>query len=203
MPIRANKPLAREHFRKALEYYFDCDRRAIKHANIAIAQNLKWSRPHWLLGLIYSTVEPIDLEEAIREYREVIVKEPQWPMGHYNLGRILSQQGRIDEAMAAQRQALRLEPEAIRARVELARCLLKRCDYREAITVLRGRPSLSFHYTLADAHLLLAEALMNSHYGIEQARAEWEFILGFDASIPAYRVAQDTARRRLLETEKR
>jgi tetratricopeptide (TPR) repeat protein len=124
-------------------------------------------------------------------------------VGHFNLGRILVRQGRIDEAMAAQRQALKLEPNAIGARIELARCLLKRLDYREAITVLRRKPSLSPFYTLADAHLLLAEALANSHYGLEQARAEWEFILTLDASIPAYAFAQETARRRLLETEEK
>ncbi|HEV7798808.1 MAG TPA: tetratricopeptide repeat protein [Pyrinomonadaceae bacterium] len=149
-------------------------------------------------------MEPIDLEEATREYREVTLKEPQWDMGHFNLGKILVRQGRIDEAMAAQRQALKLAPNAMGARIELARCLLKRSDYREAITVLRGKPSLSPFYTLADAHLLLAEALAaSSHYGLEQARAEWEFILTLDASIPAYGFAQETARRRLLETEKK
>lgn len=202
MPIRRNIPLAREHFDKALEYYSENDPRAVKHANIAAAQDVRWSRPHWLLGLIYSTVPPIRLEWAIEEYREVIRKEPTWATGHFNLGRVLAMQGRIDEAMIAQRQALKLDPKAVWTRIELARCLLKRCDYREAISVLRGRPSLSPYYTVADAHLLLAEALAGSHYGIKQARAEWETILKLDETIPAYRVAQTEARRRLLETDK-
>jgi tetratricopeptide (TPR) repeat protein len=146
---------------------------------------------------------PLDYEEAIREFREVIRKAPEWSMGHFHLGTILAKQGRIDEAMAAQRQALMLDSKAICARAELARCLLKRCDYREAITVLRGKPSFSHFLTVADAHLLLAEACIQNNNNVSEARAEWKFILRLDETIPVYRVAQTEARRRLLETEKK
>jgi len=199
----ANKPLAREHFQKALEYYSKNDSRAFKHAYIASAQDLKWWRPNWLLGLILSTMPPIDLEEAIRECRLVTLKVPEWSMGHFNLGTLLARQGRIDEAMAAQRQAVKLDSNAIWARIELARCWMKRCDYREAISVLGAKTSLSPFLTLADAHLLLAEACIQNQNKVDEARAEWKFILDLDDSIPAYRVAQTEARRRLLETEKR
>jgi len=196
-----DKFLARKHFNKAFDYYFKGSRKAIKEARAAIAHQPKWSRPHWLLGLVFMFVPPIDLESAIREYREVTRKEPQWSIGHHDLGRALAKQGRIDEAMVAFRESLRLEPDSIWTRIWLAQCLLKRGDYREAITVLRSKPSLSHYYTVADAHLLLAEAMAQNN-GRDEARGEWEFILTLDDAIPAYRVAKVEARRRLLETEK-
>ena len=103
--------------------------------------------------------------------------------------------------MVVLREALRLDPESTCARIELAYSLLKRNDYREAITVLRGKPSLSPHYTLADAHLLIAEAWVK-HGNTDRARHVWEFVLTMDETIPAYRIAQEEARRRLIETEK-
>jgi predicted Zn-dependent protease len=130
-----------------VEAYFDGDRKAaIKHANLAIVHHLKWSRPHWLLGLVYSVMNPIDLEEAIRENREVVRKEPRWATGHFNLGKNLAKQNRIQEALKSMREAVRLEPSSVWFRGGLAHMLLKQNDYREAITVLRARPSLSPFY---------------------------------------------------------
>ncbi|HYX40897.1 MAG TPA: tetratricopeptide repeat protein, partial [Pyrinomonadaceae bacterium] len=121
-----DKLLARKHFDKAFDYYFKGSRKAIKAARAAIAHNPKWSRPHWLLGQVFMFVPPIDLESAIREYREVTRKEPQWSKGHHDLGRALAKQGRIDEAMIAFRESLRLEPDLTWTRIWLAKCLLKR-----------------------------------------------------------------------------
>lgn len=197
-----DKLLARKHFDKAFDHFFASrNRQAIKEAREAIKYNPKWSRPHWLIGQVYLCSKPVQLEAAIREFRELTRKEPYWPTGHYTLGRTLARQNRIEEAMVALREALRLDPESICTRVELAHCLLKRNDYRDAITVLRGKPSLSPYYTLADAHLLIAEAWVK--WGRKDlARPEWEFVLTLDETIPAYRVAQEEARRRLRETEK-
>ena len=196
-----DKILARKHFDKAFDYYFKGSRRAIKEAREAIKHNPKWSRPHWLLGTVFMHVPPPDIESAIKEYREVTRLEPQWPEGHYYLGTALAQQGRIDEAMPPLREALRLEPDAPCTRVALAECLLKRNDYRAAITVLRGKPSLSPHYTLADAYLLIAEAWVKRHR-TDLARPAWEFVLTLDDTIPVYRIPKEEARRRLLETAK-
>jgi hypothetical protein len=50
-----------------------------------------------------------------------------------------------------------------------------------------------------DAHLLIADLLMNRSHA--EARAEWEYILTLDETIPANRVAQIEARKRLAETK--
>jgi predicted Zn-dependent protease len=197
-----DKFLARKHLDKAFDHFFaGRSRRAIKEARAAIKCNPKWSRPHWLIGHLLMVSEPSNVEAAIKEFRELTRKDPYWPIGHNELGRALAKQNRIEEAMVVLREALRLDPENLCARIELARCLLKRNNYREAITVLRGKPSLSPHYTLADAYLLIAEAWVK-HGHEDLARPEWEFILTMDETIPAYRIAQEEARRRLIETDK-
>ncbi len=110
-------------------------------------------------------------------------------------------QGRTAEALKSFREVLRLRPESPWAQVEVGRHLLKRGQYREAVAVLQGKPSPPHYCTVADAHLLIAEFVVRwSH---EEARAEWEQILMLDETVPAYRVAQVEARKRLAETEKR
>jgi tetratricopeptide (TPR) repeat protein len=197
-----DKALAEKHYDKAFDYWFNQDRKAIKEARAAISHDPEWAPPHWILGAVYAQVPPIDREAALREFREAIRKAPLWYLAHYDLGRTLAKQGRFEEAIVALRGALRLKPNSISVRIELSRCLLKRGNYHEAIAALRGKPSLSPHYTLADAHLLLAEAISNSNHAIAEARAEWEFILTLDESIPAYRMARAEASKRLQETEK-
>lgn len=198
-----DKALAEKHYDKAFDYWFSQNRKAIKEARAAIRHDPEWAPPHWILGAVYSQVPPIDREAALREFREAIRKAPLWYLAHYDLGRTLAKQGRYEEAIVALREALRLKPDSKSGRVELSRCLLKRGDYREAITTLRGKLGLSHLYTLADAHLFLAEAISNSNHAITEARAEWEFILTLDDSIPAYRVARAEASKRLRETEER
>jgi tetratricopeptide (TPR) repeat protein len=198
-----DKKLAKKHWCKALDYYFECSPKVFKEARKAVELHPKWSRPHWLLGTAYLYVPPIDVESAIREFRKVVRKEPQWSTGHHNLGRCLAMQGQIVEALVPLRQVFRMEPEKLWARTDLAQCLLKRGEFREAITVLRGKPSLSPFYTVVDAHLLLAETFVKMDSQVEEARAEWEFILTLDESIPVNRLARAEARKRLQETEKR
>ena len=197
--VRINKERAREHWSEGWECYFNGDRKgALKHGHLALVNNIRWSRPHWFLGMVYSLMEPINLEEAIREYRELVYKEPMWSNSHYCLGKALAQQGRVDEALEPLRQALRMEPDQVAFRTELAQWLLKRKDYREAITVLRGRPSLSPFYTMADAYLMLAEKMESCSSA--SAAEVWREILTFDESIPANRLAIAEARKRIAES---
>jgi hypothetical protein len=78
--------------------------------------------------------------------------------------------------------------------------LLGRGEYREAVAVLLGKANPPQFCTVADAHLLIAELLWNRSH--EEARAEWQHILTLDETIPANRMAQIQARKRLQETEK-
>jgi tetratricopeptide (TPR) repeat protein len=128
-------------------------------------------------------------------------KDPRWPEGHASLAATLLKQGRVDEALRSVREVLRLKPDYKWAQVELSKHLLKRNEYREAITVLRGGPSLSPLYTLADAYLMLDEALARMGRPVEERRGVWEQILTLDESIPAFRVARAEVRKRMDEAK--
>jgi cytochrome c-type biogenesis protein CcmH/NrfG len=162
--------------------------------------NPTYVRLHRIIGCVYLSTEPVDCEAALKEFRELVRKAPRWPEGHELLGRTLMRQGRTAEALKSFREVLRLRPNSPLAKVEIGRHLLKRGEYREAVAVLLGKAIPPQFCTMADAHLLIAEFVMIWNHA--EARAEWKYILTLDESIPAYRVAQVAARKRLQETER-
>src|SRR6266851_2860224 len=107
-----NITLARKHWDKAFDYFWKGDRRrTIKEARLAMKLNPKQARPHWVIGQVYLTTDPVDREAALREFRELVRKEPRWPEGHAALGASLMKQGRTDEALKSVREVLRLKPD--------------------------------------------------------------------------------------------
>jgi tetratricopeptide (TPR) repeat protein len=195
------KLTAREHWDKAFEYYFEADRRrTIREARLAMKLNPNYVRPHWIIGQVYLAIEPVDIEAAIKEFRELVGKDPSWSAGHACLANALLKQGRTAEALKSVREVLRLTPNHPWAQLQMSNHLLERGKYREAVAVLLGKSIPPRFCTVADAHLLRAELLMKRSYA--EARAEWDYILTLDVTIPAYRVAQVEARKRLQETEK-
>jgi superkiller protein 3 len=193
----ANVALARKYWDKAFEYYFDGESdRAIAAGRKALELNPTLARPHWIIGKAFLFREKPDRESAIKEFRQLVEKEPRWCEGHVALGGVLLQQGRIPEALKCYGEALRLKPQQPGLRIQLAQLWLKRNDYHEAIRVLRGIDS-QFR-TLIDAYHLLARAMEQSGgYGRADMRAAWEHILTFDESIPANRRAIADAREEL------
>ena len=51
------------------------------------------------------------MDEAIAEFRAAIRVNPDFAIGHYNLGVALKKQGKLDEAIAEFRAAIRLQPD--------------------------------------------------------------------------------------------
>jgi tetratricopeptide (TPR) repeat protein len=193
----SNITLARKYWDKAFDYYFEGKSdRAIAAGRKAMKLNPRLARPHWIVGYAFINREPPDRESAIKEFRQLVGKDPRWCEGHVALGAQLSRQGRIDEALKCYREALRLKPKQPGVRIELAHLLLKRNNYHEAICVLRGIDS-PFR-TLVDAYHLLARRMEESgNHGRSDIRAAWEHILTFDESIPANRPAMAEARQQL------
>ncbi|HEX3145813.1 MAG TPA: tetratricopeptide repeat protein [Pyrinomonadaceae bacterium] len=192
----ANITLARKYWDKAFDYYFKGKSdRAIAAGRKAMELNPGYVRPHWIVGYAFLHRETPDRESAIKEFRQLVEKDPRWCEGHTALGGVLAKQGRIIEAMKCYREALRLKPKQPGLRIELARLLLKRNDYREAISVLRGIDS-PFR-TEIDAYHLLARAIEERGCKPEDMRPMWERILTFDESIPANRAAIAEARQQL------
>ena len=197
----ANVNLARKYWGKAWEYYFDgeCDR-AIAAGRKAMELNPAFARVHWVIGNAFLWREPrghVERELAIKEFRQLIEKEPRWAPGYAALGGALMQQGRLAEALKSYSEALRLNPQQLGVRIPLAQLWLKRNDYREAIRVLRGIDSPCT--TSIDAYLLLTRAMAQDfvNHGRAEIRAAWEHILSFDESIPANRAAIAEARQEL------
>jgi tetratricopeptide (TPR) repeat protein len=198
----SNTSLARQHWHKAFEYFFEGNRRmTIREARLAMKLNPNLARPHWIIGQAYF-IEPVDREAALKEFRELVRKDPRWAEGHASLGATLMKQGRFDEALKSVREVLRLKPDHKWAQAEMSKHLLKRNEYREAIAVLRGRPSPSPFYTVADAYLMLDDLLARWGQPVEERREVWEQILSLDESIPAYRVARAEVSKRMAEVKR-
>ena len=195
------KLTANEHWDKASDYWWKGNvKRAIKEGRLAMKLNPNLARPHWIVGQAYLRAEPPDREAALKEFRELVRKDPRWVEGHSALASVLLKQGRKAEALKSLREELRLKPNRPWAQVHVARHLLERGEYREAVAVLLAKANPPHFCTRVDAHVLIAELLMR--WSSEEARAEWEYILTLDETIPANRIAQVTARKRLQETEK-
>ena len=195
----SNITLARKYWDKAFDYFFEGKSdRASAAGRKAMKLNPTYVRPHWIIGQAFLNREPPDRESALKEFRQLVAKDPRWCEGHNALGAVLAKQGRFDEALKCYRESLQLKPQQPGVRIHLAQLLLKRNDYKEAIRVLRGVDSA--FSVLIDAYYLLARAMEeNGAYGRADTRAAWEHILTFDESIPANRPAMAEARQRLAQ----
>ena len=88
-----------------------------------------------LSGLIFA--QQGDRAEGRRRIEQAIRIAPQRPAFHFNLGRVLSESGLIDDAIRAYDRALVLEPKQPDALLELARLIASRRDLATAITLIQ------------------------------------------------------------------
>jgi tetratricopeptide (TPR) repeat protein len=80
------------------------------------------------LGIVLERQGRID--DAIRQFRACLERDPRYVAAAYNLGRLLHKTGRFDEAAAAHRQALAADPRHVLSLVGLGEALraLRRLD---------------------------------------------------------------------------
>jgi tetratricopeptide (TPR) repeat protein len=91
-----------------------------------------------------------------------VQRKPDYPEAHNNLGNALKDQGRLDEAVACYREALRLQPNYAVAHSNLGVALMEQgqlaeaaASYRQAV---RLRPGLAqAHFNLGTALLLMGD----------------------------------------------
>lgn len=97
----------------------------------------------YLLALAHA--ETGDMEAAEKQFREVIKREPRFARAHYNLGLLLSSQGKDNEAIQCLRDAEKQDPfgpDAPYARATIHARLGQRDAAREAATeALRRQPA--------------------------------------------------------------
>jgi serine/threonine-protein kinase len=128
---------------------------------------------HFNLGIALSKQGKPD--EAIAEYREAIRLDPDWSSprdnlgallsrqgalagGHINRGNALKNEGKLDEAIAEYREAIRLKPDDAQSFCELAHALRRAGRMDEAAAAARAAIRLNPDYFWG--HQLLAWALL-------------------------------------------
>ncbi len=125
---------------------------ARRHARHARAREETLSADDWFgLGEELEAVEPSDAEDA---YRRALALDPRNADAHVNLGRLLQERGRVEEAVLQYEEALRLSPKHAPAAFNLGTALedLKRTN--PAIAAYRR--AIALDEQLADAHYNLS-----------------------------------------------
>ena len=94
----------------------------------------------------------------MREFDEVLRLNPSSFKGHFNRGLTLARLGRMDEAIAAYRAGLTIDPNDATARAHLAEVLAGRGRFAEAEAEYRSAIALAHHPDLFNSlGIVLAE----------------------------------------------
>ncbi len=101
-------PAARYNLGNALQARGRLDDAIVEYRE-AIRLRPGFAEAHCNLGAILCQVGR-DLPGGQAELREAIRLRPEDALAHYNLGNALKLEGRMDEASAAHREAIRLDP---------------------------------------------------------------------------------------------
>ncbi len=128
---------------------------------------------------------PEELQKALRLFREVVAKDPEFAPGHMGMARVLSKmsisrrstfEAAFDQARAAAGQALRLDPLLPEALGFLGESRARDFDWKEAESYYRralaGDPNLSEAHGDFARYVLLPLGKMDE--GVDQARRAFE-----------------------------
>jgi tetratricopeptide (TPR) repeat protein len=91
-------------------------------------------------------------------YRAIVTRNPDCWMAHSNLGALLANSGKLDEAIVHYKRALEIKPDYAEASYNLGNALADRGEIDEAI--IRFRKALEIDPFYAEAHNNLAAALI-------------------------------------------
>ena len=94
-----------------------------------------------------------DLQSAESAYREALDLAPDHPDGHYLLGSLLGESGRLDEALEHLEQAARLDPSAAAARSDIGNVYRAQGRLEEAESAYRGAIAIDAEFSNAHRNL--------------------------------------------------
>src|SRR5262245_22355786 len=117
----------------------------------------------WRQAATYSDIETL--------WRTTLARNPQCWMAHTNIGLVLFQKGRIDEAVAHYRSALQIQPEWWDAEYNLGTALSAKGEVDEAI--LHSEKAVAMRPTDPDAQVSLANLLFQKGR-IDEAIAHYQ-----------------------------
>lgn len=147
------------------------------------------SNPYTRYNLGVALAERGRHTEAVREYREALLRAPAFAEAHNNLGNALVQLARLDEAIAAYRDAIEVRPAFAEAHYNLGRVLARKGDVRGAID--QYRRALEANPELGPAHESLGMALATAGQPGEAAEHLSRAIdLSPDALLPLIALAE-------------
>jgi len=141
---------------------------AVVELEKALKIDPKHAKAHNNMAL--ASIDIGELEVAEAHYRESLAIEPQ-PAIYNDLGFVLERMGLSEDATAAYRKALELDPKSAAAHYNLGSSLARSGSYGEAERHLRA--ALAVDPDSAAAHRALAEVLQNLGRG-DEAREEME-----------------------------
>jgi tetratricopeptide (TPR) repeat protein len=101
------------------------------HAVVASPPGQRDPQSHNELGVEFAKLSMWDSAEEC--FRRAVSEQPNFAPGYANLGNVLSQQGRLAEAIDAYRQALALAPAEAQISLQLANCLHAQSNFTEAV----------------------------------------------------------------------
>ena len=104
-------------------------------------------------SLAHANFHMNDLPAAEQEFARAIEINPNYPSAYQWQSEYLQAAGRRDEAFAAARKALELDPLNLAANAQLAYLLITAQEYDQAIAHLKRTLEIDPHFFLAHAHL--------------------------------------------------
>src|SRR6476620_5931423 len=117
----------------------------------------------WRQAATYADIETL--------WRTTLAKDPECWMAHTNLGLVLFEKGKIDDAIAHYRSALQMQPDWWDAEYNLGTALSAKGQVDEAI--LHGQKAVAMRPTDPDAQLSLANLLLQKGR-IDEAIAHYQ-----------------------------
>jgi tetratricopeptide (TPR) repeat protein len=137
-----------------------------------------------------------DYATAEHLFRKALEVAPRWGEAYHFLAFALERQSKLEEACAAEREAIRLLPGDPRSLISIGRLLHSLGRPAEAIPYFEEGLRLKPHYAEADARFMLSEAL-ESLGQIDKAVQIWRQIIKMDSTYPSYDRLSDEASKKL------
>jgi tetratricopeptide (TPR) repeat protein len=147
----------------------------------ALAANPKLVQALFNLAGLLAATEPA---EAMEHYRAVLRLEPENPIAHHELGRLLAAADRTAEALPHFREVVRIEPGYSQGRINIGVSLAVLERWEEAL--LQMRETARLEPESAEAHHNLSSVLLRLGH-LEEGFAEYEWRWRLDLTKPHLR----------------
>jgi len=103
----------------------------------------RFGSPKWIGGILLCAVvivfsvwtyqRNIVWSDDVRLWKDCVIKSPHKPRQHYNLGVVLAEKGKLDEAIKHYNKAIHIKPDYLEAYYNLGNALVRKGDAKAAI----------------------------------------------------------------------